>query len=120
MPVGGPGQAKATDDRGHFRIFGLAPGTYYVGALQGAFAAQAETGGFAPSYYPGTADVMAATLMLATSDRLGISDLNITRGTTELDGSFTFRNVPPGSYALQGYGAQVDPKAGNLGASEFG
>jgi hypothetical protein len=160
MPIGGPGQAKTTDDKGRFRVFGLAPGTYYVTALSGAFAAQAETGGFAPTHYPGTADVMAATpvalgagqhldltfplvparmariagrvvdssgapvargtLMLSTADRLGISDFNITRGVTETDGTFVFRNVPPGTYSLQGYGAQVVPNAGNLGASEFG
>jgi hypothetical protein len=159
MPIGGPGQARTTDDKGRFRVYGLAPGTYYVSALSGAFAAQAETGGFAPTYYPGTADLMTAkpvrldtgqeldltfplvparmarlsgrvvnatgepvaraTLTLSTSDRLGLSDFNITRGVTEPDGTFVFHNVPPGSFALQGYGAQVS-SAGNLGASEFG
>ena len=159
MPVGGPGQTRLTDDKGRFRVHGLAPGTYYVSALSGAFATQAETGGFAPTYYPGTPDVSAAkpvtvgvgqnleltfpltparmarlsgrvvnaagepvrgTLMLSTSDRLGISDFNITRGASEPDGTFVFRNVPPGSYTIQGFGAQVVSNAGNLGASEFG
>jgi len=159
MPVGNANLAQPTDDRGHFRIHGLSPGTYYVSALSGAFAAQAETGGFAPTYYPGTADVTTAqpvrlalgqqleltfplvparmarlsgrvvdaagepvsraTLTISTSDRLGISDFNITRGVTEPDGTFVFRNVPPGSFTLQAFGAQVST-AGNLGASEFG
>ena len=159
MPVGNANLAQPTDDRGHFRIHGLSPGTYYVSAVSGAFAAQAETGGFAPTYYPGTADVTTAqpvrlalgqqleltfplvparmarlsgrvvdaagepvsraTLTISTSDRLGISDFNITRGATEPDGTFVFRNVPPGSFTLQAFGAQVST-AGNLGASEFG
>ena len=159
MPVGNANLAQPTDDRGHFRIHGLSPGTYYVSAVSGAFAAQAETGGFAPTYYPGTADVTTAqpvrlalgqqleltfplvparmarlsgrvvdaagepvsraTLTISTSDRLGISDFNITRGVTEPDGTFVFRNVPPGSFTLQAFGAQVST-AGNLGASEFG
>lgn len=56
---------------------------------------------------------------MSTSDRLGISDFNVTRGTTEPDGTFVFRNVPPGSFTLQGYGAAVAP-GGNLGVAEFG
>ena len=45
-----------TDDRGFVRHARTSAGTYYVSALSGAFAAQAETGGFAPTYYPGAAD----------------------------------------------------------------
>jgi hypothetical protein len=140
-------------------VYGLAPGTYYVSALAGAFAEQAETGGFAPTYYPGTTDVASAqpvklalgqqldltfplvparmarisgrvidasgkpvsraTLTLSTSDRLGVSVFNITRGRAEADGTFVFRNVPPGGFTLQAFGAQV-AAAGNLGAAEFG
>lgn len=60
MPIGGPATSRKTDDKGQFRIFNLAPGDYYVTALSGAFAEQNETGGFAPTYYPGTAAVGAA------------------------------------------------------------
>jgi hypothetical protein len=63
MPVGGP-QADPTDDKGQFRFFGLAPGTYFLSAVSGAFAfdvtRDVSPGGFAPTYYPGTADVQRA------------------------------------------------------------
>lgn len=159
MPQGGPGTATRTDDRGFVRVHGLAPGTYYVSALSGAFAEQAETGGFAPTYYPGTSDLAAATpvrleigqelplsfqltparmarlagrvvdaagapthasVMLSSADSAGLSEFFVTRGESEPDGSFVFRNVPPGKFTLQAYGAQVVAGAGNLGASQFG
>jgi hypothetical protein len=54
------GPARPTDDTGHFRIAGLAPGDYYVEALTGAFADPNAAGGFAPTYFPGTADSTTA------------------------------------------------------------
>jgi hypothetical protein len=159
MPIGG-GRPQPTDDKGHFRVHGLAPGDYYIAALSGAFTEQNETGGFAPTYYPGTLDTSAAqrirlgygeertdlsiqmipakmarvvgrvldaagapagrvSVMLSPSDRLGAPGFMITRGISGADGTFTFRNVPPGSYTLQAFGRQTT-SAGNLGASEFG
>ena len=60
-PVGMSGQ---TNDIGEYRIFGLAPGTYLVSANAQAFTmmnfdgapAAGERSGFAPTYYPSTAD----------------------------------------------------------------
>lgn len=159
MPIGG-GRPQPTDDKGRFRVHGLAPGDYYIAALSGAFTEQNETGGFAPTYYPGTLDTSAAqrirlgygeertdlsiqmipakmarvvgrvldaagapagrvSVMLSPSDRLGAPGFMITRGISGADGTFTFRNVPPGSYTLQAFGRQTT-SAGNLGASEFG
>jgi protocatechuate 3,4-dioxygenase beta subunit len=46
-----------TDDRGEFRLFGLAPGSYYVSAADPAFAAISTPKGvqhYSPTYYPGT------------------------------------------------------------------
>jgi hypothetical protein len=60
MPVGARQTARLTDDRGHFRAFGLGPGDYYVTALAGAFAQDSQVGGFAPTYYPGTKDLLQA------------------------------------------------------------
>lgn len=54
-------EPRPTDDKGRFRIFAVAPGDYYVTAVAGAFTEQNATGGFAATYYPGTADVGAAT-----------------------------------------------------------
>lgn len=53
-----------TDDVGEYRIGGLAPGTYTVGARTSqqwsVDAAGDETMGYAPTYYPGTTTVTAA------------------------------------------------------------
>jgi len=54
------GRPRSTDDTGAFRLYGLAPGTYYVSAQpnesrQFPFEeAEPETTGFAPTFYPGT------------------------------------------------------------------
>lgn len=61
MPIERRASTAMTDDRGHYRLAGLEPGDYYVAALSGAYAEQSETGGFAPTYYPGTPDSGAAT-----------------------------------------------------------
>ena len=61
MPVERRASTAITDDRGHYRLAGLDPGDYYVAALSGVYAEPSETGGFAPTYYPGTPDSGAAT-----------------------------------------------------------
>jgi len=46
-----------TDDRGEFRLFGLAPGAYYVSAADPAFTSVSTPKGvqrYSPTYYPGT------------------------------------------------------------------
>jgi protocatechuate 3,4-dioxygenase beta subunit len=66
VPATTSGITRLTDDRGHFRIFGVQPGDYYLTAFCGAFAAPANArerndfGGFIPTYYPGTADISGA------------------------------------------------------------
>lgn len=58
MPVSSP-SVRPTDDLGQYRVFGLAPGDYYVMALSGPFAVQdpqaKDAAGFAVTYLPGTA-----------------------------------------------------------------
>jgi hypothetical protein len=61
-------------------------------------------------------------LMLFTRDSLKRPELHIARGGVDRDGTFILRNVPAGSYTLQGFGP---PPAGykgpgNLGAMPFG
>lgn len=60
LPLGNPRNTQPTDDKGRYRVSGLAPGDYYVTALSGVFTEQNETGGFAPTYYPGTMDAAGA------------------------------------------------------------
>ncbi|MDP2054666.1 MAG: carboxypeptidase-like regulatory domain-containing protein [Acidobacteriota bacterium] len=69
VPGGGEGGMDRTDDQGGFRLYGLAPGDYYVSASNRSgmmMAAEAtvtntEADGFAPTYYPGTANMGEAT-----------------------------------------------------------
>jgi protocatechuate 3,4-dioxygenase beta subunit len=59
MPV----NTDSTDDTGAFRIYGLTPGDYYVTAVpqMGMFADESsDTTSYAPTYYPGTANVAEA------------------------------------------------------------
>jgi len=52
-----------SDDTGAYRIYGLAPGEYYVSAvlrMQGFADASSDTTGYAPTYYPGTGNVAEA------------------------------------------------------------
>jgi hypothetical protein len=56
------GRGATTNDLGEFRIFGLAPGRYYISAAyRGAIGGDTESrSGYASTYYPGTADILQA------------------------------------------------------------
>jgi protocatechuate 3,4-dioxygenase beta subunit len=59
------GRYAQTDDGGHFRIYGLPPGDYYLSATlrQGAmfgFDNSDNIGSYAPTYYPGTGSAQQA------------------------------------------------------------
>jgi Carboxypeptidase regulatory-like domain len=60
MPAGGWAH---TDDLGEYRLYGLSPGQYIISAGQNSSGMGNEAGrpGFAPAYYPGTADPADAT-----------------------------------------------------------
>lgn len=158
LPIGG--SRTPTDDRGQFRAYGLAAGDYYVVALAGAFSDQNQVGGFAPTYFPGTADVSAATpvhvdagrdqsitmtmapvptarvagklvdplgqpiasgiVMLVPSDSTGTVTFTVARGGSLPNGTFAFRNVPPGRYTIQAFAPGRPGGPGNLGAAPFG
>jgi protocatechuate 3,4-dioxygenase beta subunit len=62
------------------------------------------------------------TVWLATPDRLQRADFNLARGATAPDGRFVLRNVPQGSYTMQGFGPPPPDYRGpmNLGAMPFG
>ena len=59
VPVG---RFSSSDDGGNFRVFGLAPGDYYLSATLRDFGMNdAETqSGYAPTYYPGTSSPQQA------------------------------------------------------------
>lgn len=81
MPTG---RVSSTNDIGEFRLFGLSPGQYYISATlrNMSFGADSdERVGYAPTYYPGTANPAEAQrvrLDLAQS----LSDVNIALVTT--------------------------------------
>lgn len=65
--------SSQTDDRGEFRLFGLAPGQYYVGAADPAFRAVSTPKGvlhYSPTYFPGVpfADQARAVVVTGTGE----------------------------------------------------
>jgi protocatechuate 3,4-dioxygenase beta subunit len=86
-----PAGADQSDDRGQYRVFGLAPGDYVVSATAGGIeqavrqmfgdpgAAQAvESSGYAPTYYPGVITTGDATkLKLAPAQEITGIDFQI-------------------------------------------
>jgi len=64
MTQGGQNSRDTTDDQGHYRLFGLTPGEYFVSAIlrggQEVTDALGETSGYAATYYPGTPNVAEA------------------------------------------------------------
>lgn len=67
VPGGGEGGFDRTDDQGTYRLFGLAPGEYFVSANNRNMGMMmpemnnTEQDGFAPTYYPGTSSLPEAT-----------------------------------------------------------
>ena len=73
MVPAGQNASDRTDDQGHFRLFGLPPGEYYVSATLRTGGPEVtdpmgETSGYASTYFPGTTNVAeAARITLAVS-----------------------------------------------------
>ena len=64
-----------TDDRGIYRIFGLAPGKYKISAGPPGFSGQ--SGRFPQTYYPGTTDPAKATLVEVSEGGEVTTDINV-------------------------------------------
>ncbi len=149
-----------SDDRGDFRLTGLAAGQYYVSAVDPAFAGVGdETGAlhYTPTYFPGVAVVEQAmrvgvtpgaeppriTFKLRIIRPSRVAGVISAEGRRQLlsgavimdpvrgewlnavptkdvvilpDGSFAFRNVPPGTYQIRARG-QVEPNGASLFAT---
>jgi protocatechuate 3,4-dioxygenase beta subunit len=60
--ISAAGSSRLSDDRGAFRLFGLAPGAYYVSATPGEISPDApgEHISYAIAFYPGVLDVAQA------------------------------------------------------------
>jgi hypothetical protein len=72
-PAPGANTRDTTDDQGHYRLFGLPPGEYYVSATLRSGGPEVtdpmgEPSGYAATYYPGTTNIAEAQrVMLAVS-----------------------------------------------------
>jgi protocatechuate 3,4-dioxygenase beta subunit len=102
LPAGIPQGVLPTDDRGVFRIYGLAPGDYYLTAVTGPFAGPDDPAGFAVTYFPGTKNPQdAKPVQLATGhDTSGVS----------------FSLIPEPMFSLSGTVSDADgkPIGGNV------
>ena len=59
-----------TDDRGHYRLFNIPPGMYYLSAVYGAFEMPGEGGsGSPPTYYPGVMTLQEASKIQVSAAR---------------------------------------------------
>jgi hypothetical protein len=75
------GRVASTNDIGDYRIFGLAPGQYFLSAtLQGGMMMMADASddrsGYAPTYYPGTPDASQAQRITIGLGQ-AVSDINL-------------------------------------------
>ena len=113
---------RATDDLGHYRIFGLPPGQYVVTASLGQLNTQgagADVSGFAPTYFPGTtrADEARLVPVARSQDVAGIDVSLVPLPTASITGRRIGSDGQPmgGSLVLtqsQRSGALVTPSEG--------
>jgi Carboxypeptidase regulatory-like domain len=84
------GRVSTTNDIGEYRIFGLAPGQYFISAstqsdiMAGMLnTASDDRSGYAPSYYPGTPNVAEAQRITVGLGQ-ALSDINLALTPTHL------------------------------------
>jgi hypothetical protein len=85
------GSERSTDDRGQYRVFGLATGAYLLVASSNSLAAgmdRARRVGFSDAYYPGTAGIESAQPLpvSAGSDLAGIDFTLVTSLAARVSG----------------------------------
>ena len=75
--VGAGVLSQRTDDRGRFRVYGLQPGRYVVGADLGQIGRE-DMPGYAPTYFPGTPNAAEAqTITVGISENVTNIDFNV-------------------------------------------
>lgn len=84
MPVG---RSAMSNDIGGYRLFGLAPGSYYLSVSSRSVIAMMNTrnedrSGYAPTYYPNTSDVGSAQRLTVGAGQT-MADVNITLVPTQ-------------------------------------
>ncbi|MEZ5285819.1 MAG: carboxypeptidase regulatory-like domain-containing protein [Vicinamibacterales bacterium] len=108
--AGGEGGFDRTDDLGQFRLYGLAPGDYYVTAtLRSAQLMMPVTRagtepleGYAPTYFPGTASLADATRVIvkAGEDTANVSFALLATTVARISGRVTTSSGEPSRDAM--------------------
>jgi hypothetical protein len=121
-----PALSTTTDDRGEYRLYGLAPGKYYVAASRGGFGGGRGGGrlvevenardNYVQTYYPNSADASAASAVDAAAGAVvGGLDINLAKvRTSSVSGTVTDAAGKPAPRNTRVYVAPRD------GASGFG
>ena len=118
--VDAPSMARSTDDLGRYRIYGIAPGQYVVSAIV-AGARAADAPGYAPSYYPATADPAGAQFVsVRMAEELDGIDIALARArTASITGRVIGADMQPanlGSLTLLSSVRAASPVSMSLGA----
>jgi hypothetical protein len=92
----------STDDRGQYRIFGLAASEYYVAAQPGGgfgFTQSDSKAGFAPTFYPGTPSVTEAQRLrvAAGSENAAVNFALVPARTVKVSGTVIRADGQPAS-----------------------
>ena len=99
-------EARMTDDRGRFRVWGLPPGRFIVSAVVGQIEfpgpGMIDLPGYAPTFYPGTAMSSGAALV----------DVGLASDTTGID--FSLAPAPTARVSGQTLSSAGDPVTGGL------
>ncbi|HZP49493.1 MAG TPA: carboxypeptidase-like regulatory domain-containing protein [Vicinamibacterales bacterium] len=120
------GRGSGTNDLGEFRIYGLTPGQYYVSATLRNFGPtaddNADRSGYAPTFYPGTANVAEAqrmtiapgqTIAGLTLNLLPVQTAKITGTVVDVEGrpaATGFVNMMPKTMAtFMNFGGPIRP-----------
>jgi hypothetical protein len=122
------GRSSMTNDIGEFRIFGLAPGQYYLSATLRGNMGMVETSnddrsGYAPTYYPGTPNVAEAqrvnvplgqavtdiNMALVLTRTARISGTAVDAGGRPLSGGFINVMQRNGPMVMSNGGGQIRP-----------
>ena len=119
VPVPGENTRDTTDDQGQFRLFGLSPGEYVVSATLRTGGPEAtypagETPGYAPTYFPGTGNVLDAQRIALglTQEQAGVSFSLLATRLVRVSGAILNSQGAPATGGM----VTLTPAAARIGA----
>jgi hypothetical protein len=105
------------NDLGHYRIYGLPPGTYYVGTMSYGAGATDEGVTYAQSFYPGTADMAEAQPVAVKTgqEQLGVDFAIVASRTAQVSGVvYDSRGRPAGNVRVSSSQMITGPTQGSV------